>query len=249
MLLDRDDRSEIRGGADGRFVERGDRGHVDDPGAHAAVGETVGGLQRSRDHDPAGDDGDVASFTKRLGFADFEPGVVGARQLWNAKSSDAKEHRPFMRRGRLHGLSGLPRVRGRNDGEIGQEPQPGHVLDRVMGGPEFSVSDARRLPDELHVRIRVSHVGLDLLQGAGGEEARGGAHKRDLAAIGEPGADADHVLLGDADIDRALRPPLAEAAELGRSNAVVDDDHDPVVALGNLVERGGEGVAAIEQVG
>ena len=81
MLLDGDDRAEVGGGADGRFVERRDRRHVDDPGADAALGETIGRLQRARDHDPAGDDGDVASFPQRLGLADLEPGVVGARQL------------------------------------------------------------------------------------------------------------------------------------------------------------------------
>jgi len=119
----------------------------------------------------------------------------------------------------------------------------------MMGRPKLSIADAGRLPDELHVRVRIGHVGLDLLERAGGEEARGRAHKRDLAAIGETTADADHVLLGDADIDRPLRPPLPEAAELGRSYAVVDNDDNSIVALGNLVKRSGESVAAIEQTG
>ena len=171
MLLDRHDRSEIRGCPNGRFVERGDRGHIDDPGADAAGGETIGGFQRARDHDPAGDDGDVGSLAKRLGLADLEPGVVGTRQLRNAEPGDAQEHRSFVRRSRLDGLSGLPRVRRHDDREIGQEPQPGHVLDRVMGRPKLAVSNARRLADELHVGVAVSDVGLDLLEGAGGEEA------------------------------------------------------------------------------
>jgi len=115
-----------------------------------------------------------------------------------------------------------------------------------MGGPKLSMADAGRLPDELHVRVRIGHVGLER---AGGEEARGRAHKRDLAAIGETTADADHVVLGDADVDRPLRPPLPEAAELGRSYAVVDNDDNSIVALGNLVKRSGESVAAIEQTG
>ena len=38
--------------------------------------------------------------------------------------------------------------------------------------------------------------------------------ERDLAAVGQAGADADQVLLGDADVDQALGELLAEAARL-----------------------------------
>ncbi len=93
-----------------------------------------------------------------------------------------------------------------------------------MGRPELAVTDARRLADELHVGVGIGDVGLDLLERTSGEEARSGADERDLAAVGQAGADADHVLLGDADVDRALGPALAEAGELGRADAVVDDD-------------------------
>ena len=54
-----------------------------------------------------------------------------------------------MRRGRLDGLGGLPRVGGRDDRELGKSAQPGEILDRVMGRPEFAVADAGRLADEL----------------------------------------------------------------------------------------------------
>jgi len=40
---------------------------------------------------------------------------------------------------------------------------------------------------------------------------------------------------------------LRKAAEDGRSDAIVDDDHCSIVALSNLVERSDEGVAAIEE--
>src|SRR5579863_3717768 len=112
----------------------------------------------------------------------------------------------------------------------------------MMGGPKFSIADAGRLPDELHIGVLISHVRLDLLQSAGGKEARGRADERDLSAIGETSADADHVLLGDADVDGPLRPPLAEAAELRRSDAVVDNDEPepsgPRTAAGAVLSAG-----------
>ena len=115
-------------------------------------------------------------------------------------------------------------------------------------GAEFAIGDARRLADELHVGVGIGDVDLDLFERAGGEEAGRGADEGNLAAIGEPRADADHVLLGDADIDHALGKALLEAGELRRADAVVDDGDDALVALGDVLQRRGECVAAVEPV-
>ena len=79
-----------------------------------------------------------------------------------------------------------------------------------------------------------------------GQETRRGADERDLAAIGEPGPDADHVLFGNADVDGALRELLLEARQLRGAEAVIDDGDDAVVRLGQTLQGGGKGVAAIE---
>src|SRR5271157_2888077 len=113
---------------------------------------------------------------------------------------------------------------------------------------EFAVSNPRRLSDKFYVRVGIGDVGLDLLKRAGRQETGRGAHERNLAAVGEARPDADHVLFSDADIERAVRPALAEAAELRRADAVVNHDHDAIIAFGDLIERRGERVAAIEKL-
>src|SRR3546814_2710807 len=77
--------------------------------------------------------------------------------------------------------------------------------------------------------------------------AGGAADERNLAAIGEPGADADHCLLGDADVDQPRGKAVAELAELGRSDRIIDHRDDARVGGGQVLDRADIGVAAIEQ--
>ena len=76
------------------------------------------------------------------------------------------------------------------------------------------------------MRLAVGDVGLDLLERAAGEERRGGADERDQPAVGQAGADADEVLLGDADVDQPVGELLAEADEVARADGVVADGDD-----------------------
>src|SRR5947209_14518563 len=91
--------------------------------------------------------------------------------------------------------------------------------------------------DEFYVGVGVGDVGLDLLERAAREKRRGPADEGQQAAIRQPGADADHVLLGDADIDKPLRPPRFEGDELRGTNGVVADRDDLLIALGQTLER------------
>ena len=96
---------------------------------------------------------------------------------------------------------------------------------------------------------RVGRVDLDLLHRSRGEEARGGGDEGDLAAVGQAGADADHVLLRDADVDEPVGEPLLERSELGRPDGVVDDGDDAVVGRCQVGQGGHPGIAAVVQLG
>src|SRR4029450_10661230 len=96
------------------------------------------------------------------------------------------------------------------------------------------------------VAIRIRAVGFDLFQRPRGQEAGCGRYKSNATAIGQPGGHANHVLLGDADVDQPIRKGSLERVELARANRVVDDPHDAVV----LVRQFGQGfdvrVATVE---
>ena len=116
----------------------------------------------------------------------------------------------------------------------------------MMGRPEFPVSHARAHAAQDDRVAVVGHVNFDLFERAAGQERRGGADERNEAAVGQSRRNADHVLLGDADIDQPIRKRLLEADEVARSDAVVADRDDAFVALGQVDQRLGEGDAAIE---
>ncbi len=73
------------------------------------------------------------------------------------------------------------------------------------------------------------------------------ADVRDEPAVGEAGADADHVLLGDADVDEPIGELVAERAELRRADGVVDDGDDALVGAGKIEQRRGERITAVVQ--
>jgi hypothetical protein len=88
----------------------------------------------------------------------------------------------------------------------------------VVGGAKFAVRHSWAHAAELHVAIRVRHISFDLLQRSAGQEAGCGGHKGDPAAIGQSGGNANHVLLGNADIDQPIRKCHLERIELARAD-------------------------------
>ena len=88
-----------------------------------------------------------------------------------------------------------------------------------MRRAQRTVAHAGADADQLHRMIGVGNVVLDLLERAGGEEARGRDREDLLARGGQPRGDADQVLLGDADLDDLLGQRLAERRRACRSRA------------------------------
>ena len=193
------------------------------------------------------DDGEVGAIAQHVGAAELED-VAFRQEVRHADAAQTQEHRavvggrPGGRRRRLDAVG------GRDDRHIRQRPDPGEVLDRVVRRSELAIGHAGTDAAELHIGLRVGDVGLDLLERAAGEEARGAADERDLAAVGEPGAGADEVLLGDADVDQALREAIAETVQLRGADRVVADRDDVAVGLGQCHQRRREGVPAVVQL-
>jgi len=116
----------------------------------------------------------------------------------------------------------------------------------MMGRTELAIGHAGAHAAQHDMIAVIGDVGLHLLERAAGQEGRCAADERHEAAIRKAGGDADHVLLGDADIDEAVRERLLEAPEIGRADAVVADGDDALIRLRELDQRLGEGLAAVE---
>ena len=95
-----------------------------------------------------------------------------------------------------------------------------------MGRAEFAIGHARAHAAENDRKTVVGDVDLDLLERAAGQERRRAADEGNEAAIGEARGHADHVLLGDPDIDEAVGKQLLELREIARADAVVADGDD-----------------------
>ena len=94
--------------------------------------------------------------------------------------------------------------------------------------------------------IAVGDVGLDLLGRATGEEGAGGADEGQKTAVGQTGGDADHVLLGDADVYQTIRELFGKGAEVARADGVVAHGDDALVGGRQFDQRFDEGLPAVE---
>ena len=114
----------------------------------------------------------------------------------------------------------------------------GTYIDNKITGPYTSLN--------CRLTLLKSSVRISTLPGDNGY-ARGGADEGREAAIGEAGGDADHVLLGDADVDEAIGKFLLEGDEIARADAVIADRDDTLVGARKLDQSLGEGLPAIER--
>ena len=96
-----------------------------------------------------------------------------------------------------------------------------------------------------HALVGVGDLVPHLLHGAGGDEGRVAADEGAQARGGEPGSHAHGVLLGDADVDDALRRMVDEAPEPDQVERVGGDRHHALVAAGEFGHGKPEGEAGL----
>ena len=71
-------------------------------------------------------------------------------------------------------------------------------------------------------------------------EGRDRVREGDEPCLGEAGGDAEHVLLGNADVEEPVREPLRERLD-HREAEVAREQDDPLVLFGKLHEGSDEG--------
>ena len=118
-------------------------------------------------------------------------------------------------------------VGGRHDHEAGQAAEIGDVERAGVGGA-VGADQAGAVDGEAHRQALDRDVVDHLVVGALQEGRVDGAERAE-ALGGEAGGEGDGVLLGDADVEAALREGLGEQVEPGAGRHGGVDRHDPVV--------------------
>ena len=131
-------------------------------------------------------------------------------------------------------------IRGREHGHPGLRAHHRDVLERVVRQPVHPVLETAADAHDPH-RQPVQHRAVaDELVRPERRERRDRVGEGDEAGLGEARRDADHVLLGDADVEEAVREPLGERLD-DREAEVACQQDDALVLLGELDERPDEG--------
>ncbi len=197
--------------------------------------EQLRGLQRVEHGAAGGDHGDVVAVAQARPLAQPEL-VARRRDGLEVLAREAQVERALVLGRERDDLLGLDLVRRLDDGDVGQRADAGDVLEPHLAVAVLADRDARVRPHELHVRVGVGDRDADRLE-APDEEARERGGERHLARHGEPRRHADHVRLGDADVERAIRILLREGRRHRRLREV-GVERDDARVLGSELDQG-----------
>ncbi len=122
-----------------------------------------------------------------------------------------------------------------HDGELGDRAHDAEVFEGVMAGAVEPHRHPGVMPDDAHRQAGIGAVGADLL--AAEQRRERGERRRvgDEARRGHAGRDADHVLLGDAEVEEAVRMPGGEVVG--------------AVGLGEIGGQHGDAVVMVSEIG
>ena len=185
--------------------------HVDDTRADAFRFQQLRCLQGFLNHEPAGDDRDIASILKRDALSNLE-GIAVYRIRHDIEVAAARSQvaRSLLLEDRLRGEPGLIAVARHDDRHARDRPHQTDVLDRLVRRAVFADRKTRVAPDNLHVQTRVADVIADLIVDTAGRKDREGMDQRGRSACCEARCHIDHVRFRDAHIVEPLRILLGE---------------------------------------
>ena len=122
-----------------------------------------------------------------------------------------------------------------HDDEIGQAGEVGEVVAAGMGGTVLA-DQTGPVDGEAHRQALQGDIMDHLVVGPLQEGGIDGA-ERLVALDRQPGGEGDGMLLGDADIEGAVREALLELVETGARRHGGGDGDDPLILLG-LADQG-----------
>ena len=189
--------------------------HIDEAGVDAGGLQGLHGLDSLAHHQAGGDDGDVLAVPQGDALANLKLVVLVVVEALHSQAAQTDVHRAHMLGGGLHGGQHFVVVGGVQNHHAGDGAHQGDVLAALVGGAVLAHGDARVGAHNLHVEVGVAHGVAHLLKGAARGEHGEGRREGHLPAGGQAGGNANHVALGDAAVDKALRVFFLEDAGLG----------------------------------
>ena len=130
---------------------------------------------------------------------------------------------------------------GRGDHrQSGLGPHDAEVLEGVMGGASTSILEATAHANDAHREAMEDRTIANELKGPERGKGRNRVDKGDVAGLGEPGCDADHVLFRNADVEEAIGKAIDPWFNRHEAE-VAGKKQDPAIALSKLDEGLNEG--------
>ena len=237
ILLDRDEEpfrpSHL---IDPLCIERLDEAHVDDGRLDALLFEDGGCFLCLLNHRADGQEGDIALLLQHFGLADGQ-GLKRVRERHAEAGAARVAHGsgPLYRDSCREHMAKLLLVLWRHDAHVGHLAQVREVEDAVMRRAVLA-DEAGAVEAERHGQVLQADIVDELVVGALRErrvERDDGVHARGRHASGQ----RHRVLLGDADVEEALRVRLAEGLEARARRHGRRDGEDVGAVLRELDER------------
>ena len=239
VLLDGEDHAGLgSAGENGLLVQGLDAHDVDDLCGDALLSEELCRVEGVGQLHAACHDGDVGALADHVGERLGVYGEVLAVDLGQRLAAHAHVERAGGLCGELDGGAGGVVVSRNQHAHMGQNAHEGDVLERLVGLAVRADGNAGMGGAHLDVEVGDAHRVADLLPAAAGAKDRKGTGEDGAAGKRQAGGDADHVLLGDAHVDKAVRVGCSKLGGGGGTGEVGIDGHD-VDALVHKLEKGG----------
>src|ERR1700704_2581340 len=226
VFLGRHDAARLPGRSIDRLQVKGlRRREVDHPRGDPLPLQHLRGLEASRNHDAAANQGHIEPVPEDARLPDREA-VFDGRNRWHVRAGEPTVDRALHRCGGVHAPRGFRRVRGDEDRHPRDPAHERDVLVDLVGGPVRPDGQACVRTEDLHIQVRVRNVLPDHVVRVRAPEHAIGRRERDLSRGREPSRDADHVRLRDPELEQSVWEGLAEFDRLDRFRRVgANDDH------------------------
>ena len=177
----------------------------------------------------------VPAVDQHLSVIEGQPVIVGEDHR-DLAAFEAKVDRARQVGDGRHHLGGLGGVRHVHDGHAGERAHQCDILDGLVAGAA-GAGNAGHEADDADRQVRVGDCVNDLVEGAPGREYAERVHERDQAAAGERPGHADHVRLGHASVDEAVRERRLEEIDLALTGQVAAQADDLRALPGQFDQR------------
>ena len=165
----------------------------------------------------ARDNGDVVTFVKENGFADFEVVVVVRVNVGVETTVDTNVERTFGVCSRFNRFARFDTVGGADKRHVDKRTDNREVFDCVVGGARLTERRTAVRADDFHVDVLIADVGVNLVKRAERREDGEGRRERNESAFRKTCRHAVHVLFRNTYVNGSFGEFRREVADFRRA--------------------------------